>query len=119
MSETQAEKNLRIGNGNPYDANDMGEVRSGDWADRIARGIVSNLLDRGAIKTGFHNVDIDVRCEIIETLAAIVREGTPETTLSCMVEITELRGLVDQYERTFILIGDNISRARDRRGRDE
>ncbi len=62
----------------PYDAYEDGTVRQGDYADRIARGIINNLCDRRNIKWGFEHVDQDVRCEIVETLATIVREGEKE-----------------------------------------
>ncbi|CUS06403.1 conserved protein of unknown function (plasmid) [Candidatus Promineifilum breve] len=65
----------------PYDASDEWRqswpsppaAPAGDWAVAAARGIIHNLLDRRAIKRGFEDVDEDVRLEIVETIAMIIR----------------------------------------------
>lgn len=61
----------------PYDAPDGCETHSlpppADWAHAAARGVLADLRDRRDIKRGFERVDEDVRKEIVESLAAIIR----------------------------------------------
>lgn len=60
-----------------YDAPDEWEVENPppakDWAHAAARGVLADLQDRGGIKHGFNNIDHEIRVEIVETLAAIIR----------------------------------------------
>lgn len=69
------------GQQHPYDRDDEDNAPHGDWAVKAVRGVINNLRDRRDIKRGFERVDTEVRQEIVETLAAIVRiaasEGTP------------------------------------------
>jgi len=48
-----------------------------DWAHAAARGIIANLADRRGIKQELdtHNIEAEMRVEIIEDLAAIIREA--------------------------------------------
>lgn len=74
-----AKWNLEAGTQWPYDAPDgEGFVVEGDWAYRAARGVVANLCDRRGIKHGFEEIDPDIRREIIETLADIIRMAKEE-----------------------------------------
>jgi len=44
-----------------------------DNAHVAARGILANLQDRRKIKQGFVDIDEDVRIEIVESIAEIIR----------------------------------------------
>jgi len=58
----------------PYDVSDDENMPDpGDWAVRAARGVIADMRDRRAIKWGFDNVDQDVRREMIQTVADIIR----------------------------------------------
>lgn len=67
------------GNKFPYDASDewgdseLPPPPPVDWAHSAARGVVADLCDRRDIKNGFNDVDEEVRVEIVQTLAAIIR----------------------------------------------
>lgn len=80
-----AKQNLEHGSQYPFDApyswwEDGLEEHlpmSGDWAVIAARGVIADLQDRRDIKQtlSIHRIDDDVRAEIIQTLAAIIREA--------------------------------------------
>ena len=64
----------------PYDADDKwwngdgtNPPQAKDWAHAAARGILADLNDRRDIKRGFERIDEDVRAEIVESLAEIIR----------------------------------------------
>ncbi len=68
----------------PYDADDKWWNGGGenpppakDWAHAAARGVLADLNDRGGIKHGFNEIDEDVRAEIVESLAEIIRRAAP------------------------------------------
>ena len=83
---------IKHGNRWPYDASDdwwksdrdddtrTEEVPADklDWAHRAARGILSDMNDRRGIKRSFEDIDEDVRREIVETTAAIIRMAHAE-----------------------------------------
>ena len=46
-----------------------------DDYELTALGILANLNDRRGVKQGFYGVDLDVREEIVTSLADIVREA--------------------------------------------
>jgi hypothetical protein len=84
VDETQHD--LEQGDRFPFDApdawwhsNKMPPPPPADWAHRAARGVLHNLADRHSIKRGLENVDEDVRAEIAETLAAIIRKAHDDT----------------------------------------
>jgi len=56
----------------PYD-----EREGSDAAHLAAQAVIADLTDRRDIKRGFENVDEDTRIEIVQTLAAIIRECSP------------------------------------------
>lgn len=61
----------------PYD-NDCeieGAKPVADWAHAAARGILADLTDRRGVKHELNNIDTDVRVELVETLADIIREA--------------------------------------------
>ena len=76
---------LQHGNKFPYDASDKWwyeEIEDPgpppepkDWAHAAARGVVADLQDRRGIKDGFNRVDEETRKNIVETIAAIIRQG--------------------------------------------
>lgn len=58
----------------PYDCDCNGKAEPApDWAHEAARGVLYDLNDRGGIKHGFRDIDADIRREIIETIASIIR----------------------------------------------
>lgn len=56
----------------PYDSRPRKKV---DWAQKTARAVLHNLLDRQGIKFGFAMVDNEIRIQIVEELADIIRYG--------------------------------------------
>lgn len=79
----EAAKDLEIGNEYPYDAPDSwwnGDIEveppaPTDAAHAAARGIIHDLKDRRGIKVGFTDVDEDIRKEIVDRLAEIIRQA--------------------------------------------
>lgn len=68
----------------PYDAgSDFWEDRvpspkpADDWAHAAARGVLADLLDRRGIKWALddENIDYATRAEIVQSLAAIIRQA--------------------------------------------
>lgn len=74
---------LKHGANFPYDAPDAWWKQPGepegppatDWAHRAARGVLADLGDRNTIKRGFEGIDEVTRFEIVDTLAAIIRQA--------------------------------------------
>lgn len=72
---------LEHGNKFPYDGgedfwNDKGSVRPAkDAAHKTARGILADLCDRRGVKHELGEVDHDVREELVDTIAEIIRVG--------------------------------------------
>ncbi len=50
-----------------------------DWAERAALGILYDLCDRGGVKHELRAVDSDVRVEIVQKMAEIIRASTSTT----------------------------------------
>lgn len=82
-----AKQRLKHGNDFPFDAPDAwweGDATNPqppkDWAHAAARGVVADLQDRRSIKHGLErgNIDENIRTEIVETLAEIIREAANE-----------------------------------------
>ena len=82
-----ARQSLHSGEHYPFDAPDEWiEMYSAsrlppeakDYAHRAARGIVANLMDRRGVKNGFNRIDEDMRIDIVEDIAAIVREAVKD-----------------------------------------
>ena len=48
-----------------------------DWAETAALGILWDLSDRGGIKHELEEVDDEVKAEIVEKMAAIIRAAAP------------------------------------------
>jgi hypothetical protein len=46
-----------------------------DAAHRAALGVLADLTDRRGVGHELTNVDLDIKVEIVETLAAIIREA--------------------------------------------
>jgi len=75
-----AEHTLKHGLQYPYDAPDAWWEGDGnnppapdDWAHAAVRGILADLNDRRGIKHGFANINEEIRIEIAQSLARIVR----------------------------------------------
>lgn len=69
----------------PYDApdswsSDTPPPPAKDWAHAAARGVLADLTDRRSIKNGFRDIDEDVRLEIVESLAEIIRIAAKTTS---------------------------------------
>lgn len=72
---------LDFGRKYPYDEPDNHHgkpPRAKDWAHAAARGIIADLRDRTKIKFGFDEIAEDIRVEIVESLAAIIREANAQ-----------------------------------------
>lgn len=101
---------LTHGNAFPFDATDKWWKRiiddvpltpATDWAHYAARGVLADLTDRRGIKDGFNDLDEDVRIEIVQSLADVIRAAptafaditdAPEVTL--MVDGEPCRGRI-------------------------
>ena len=70
-----ADASFWLAHGEEYPYHEKAPV---DWAERAVLGILANLGDRRGIKHELHEVDEDVRVEIVESLAAILREASPK-----------------------------------------
>jgi hypothetical protein len=46
-----------------------------DFAHRAARGIIANLRDRRGVKNGFDRIDEDMRIDMVNDAAEIIREA--------------------------------------------
>lgn len=85
IDKSAAQRSLELGNRYPYDASDRWWRRSNsprpprakDWAHKAARGILADLRDRRGIKHALENIDEDIRKEIVEAIAAVIRESAP------------------------------------------
>lgn len=88
-----AARTLKAGAENPYDAPDdfyAGEDTAPpakDWAHAAARGVMHDLGDRRGIKWHTENVAEDVRAELVQSLAEIIREASDQE-----IEILRSRG---------------------------
>lgn len=56
-----------------FDGDAVIRQQSKDWAHRAARGILYDLNDRAGIKHAFKGVYINVRVDIVDALATIIR----------------------------------------------
>lgn len=79
-SSKPAQNSLDHGALFPYDAGaDFWEDRTPtpaptlDWAHAAARGILADLGDRRGVKQELDAVDHDVRAELVQSMAAIIR----------------------------------------------
>lgn len=73
MNQKQAQMDIEYGNKYPY-----ASIESMDWSHQAARGIISNLMDRRGVKRGFENIDEDVKREIVNNMATIIRTARLE-----------------------------------------
>jgi hypothetical protein len=80
---TVAERTLASAARYPYDANNVWWHSTGgsahppppatDWAHAAARGVLRDLTDRRGVKRAFEGIDEDVRVDIVQALADIIR----------------------------------------------
>lgn len=72
-------RDLTAGSEFPFDAPDSFWEDSSDappavdWAHAAARGIINNLQGRRGIKNQLENIDEDLRVEIVQELAELIR----------------------------------------------
>lgn len=62
-------RDIAMGAKNPYDAREQ----TGDWARAAALGIFANFSDRRGIRHELDDIDDDVRAELVDTVAEIIR----------------------------------------------
>ena len=79
---TPAQRALAHGADFPYDGGeefwtkiDVPPPPAVDWAHRAARGVLADLTDRQGVKHELSAVDYDVREELTDSIAAIIREA--------------------------------------------
>lgn len=79
-----AQRRLKHGAMFPYDAGDswwQSEDEENppppavDWAHAAARGVLADLGDRRGIKNSLDGLDEDIKAELVETIADIIREA--------------------------------------------
>ncbi len=71
---------LAFGERFPYDRDTEGEAApTADWAHRAARGVLAELGCRGGISDALDGIDHDIRCEIVQALAGVIREAKPSS----------------------------------------
>lgn len=79
MATSEAQRDIKQGNRFPYDTPDGWNADTPpppeDWAHSAARGILHNLCDRRGIKRALYEVDTEIKAEITETMAEIIREA--------------------------------------------
>ena len=82
MSDDKIKRCLEHGAEFPYDAGqdfwqDKIEIPPPptDWAHAAARGVLADLTDRRGIKHELEQVDYDVREELTQTMASIIRHA--------------------------------------------
>lgn len=86
-------KGLRFAEGRAYDEPDYTEENlrripsSDDWALYAARGVIANLRDRRGIKHGFERIDEEIRSEIVQSLAMIIRAAYEVKAGPCFVNL--------------------------------
>ena len=75
-----AKRAIELGTQHPYDARDDEELNDNepptaapDWALAATHGILWDLRGRGGIGNALDEVDADIRAEITQTLADIIR----------------------------------------------
>lgn len=68
--EELAPRSLKIGTEHPYD-----ERPAVDAAHAAAQGIIADLTDRRTIKWSFEGIDLDVKRDIVDALAAVIRRA--------------------------------------------
>lgn len=72
----QYKRAIKFGKDSPYDRNPDDDTPKILTPERIAAyGVLDNLMDRRSIKWALEDVDLDVREEIVETLAGIIKEA--------------------------------------------
>jgi hypothetical protein len=104
--ENHVKQALEFGDNCPFDVKpeNYGTVPSSpDWAVRAARGIIAEFDDRGAaFNDAFHpeRVDDETRKEIVDVMAAIMREALTQASAKIQLEQDiELTELIRQAQR--------------------
>ncbi|MCP0918032.1 hypothetical protein MUB04_15950 [Acinetobacter indicus] len=69
-------RSIRFGKDSPYDRNEDNEMPKPLTPERIAAyGVLNNLMDRSGIRSALEDIDLDIREEIVESLAGIIKEA--------------------------------------------
>lgn len=106
-TKEEAEQELRLGEKFPYDGGadfweecNVAPPPAVDKAHAAARGVLADLLDRRAIKHALEEVDHEVRKEITESLANIIRVATTGApSVEAARKMGEVGGPTDEAER--------------------
>lgn len=72
--ETRQQRDLRCGTQWPYDGNRP----EADWAHKAARGVCYDLSCRRGIRHVLEAIDDHVAVEIVDAIAAIIREAASQ-----------------------------------------
>jgi hypothetical protein len=70
---------LLRGDKSPYDCDGEVSLPPKDWAHRAARGVIANLDDRSGIGNILDGLDLDIKVEIVDALAEIIRDAHRES----------------------------------------
>ena len=63
----------------PYDSDGEESLPAKDWAHRAARGVLANLSDRSGVGDILDDLDLDLKVEIADALAEIIRDAHRES----------------------------------------
>lgn len=102
-----AQATLKAGAENPYDApDDFYDAEdtappAKDWAHAAARGVMHDLGDRRGIKRHTENVAEDVRAELVQSLAEIIRAASDQ-------EIETKQRKIAEYEARIVEMCDHF-----------
>lgn len=70
---------LLRGDKSPYDCDGEESLPPKDWAHRAARGVIANLEDRSGIGNILDDLDLDIKVEVVDALAEIIRDAHRES----------------------------------------
>lgn len=72
----QYKRSIQSGKESPYDRNEDNETHKPLTPERIAAyGVLNDLMDRRGIKWALEEIDFEIREEIVENLAGIIKEA--------------------------------------------
>jgi hypothetical protein len=76
--QTKALKHLQHGASSPFDGDIDNPTPAVDWAHAAARGVLANLLGRRGVGDELEQLDQELRDEIVEEVAEIIRVAKPK-----------------------------------------
>ncbi len=68
-----AKQKLEMGEQSPYEDSSDTPSPATDWAHAAARGVLADLVDRRGVGNELEQIDDEVRNEIVQELAEIIR----------------------------------------------